>query len=222
MHKIYRDNNYLIVEYGGELYNFSIINTIYSRYTDGGVDRIEIVEGVVFGNSPKRFVIIVTDVVAGDWEDNLAVVYTLATLTAFFRENTAIIPTGGGGGGLTYVATDATLVGDGTPGFPLSVVPIISSYDERFDPFLAIVGNVWETLIVPNTPIHKIITVVIKTSTANVIVGAREVGSGLQRRIQIDGESATSFNVSTDMFGQIEIYSSNIGSTEFYVTSYLF
>ena len=222
MHKIYIDNNYLIVEYGGELYNFSIINTIYSRYTDGGVDRIEIVEGVVFGNSPKRFVIIATDVVAGDWEDNLAVVYTLATLTQFLRINTAIIPTGGGGGGLTYVATDATLNGDGTPGFPLSVVPIISSYDERFDPFLAIVGNVWETLIVPNTPIHKIITVVIKTSTANVIVGVREVGSGLQRRIQIDGESATSFNVSTDMFGQIEIYSSNIGSTEFYVTSYLF
>jgi len=158
-----------------------------------------------------------------DIVDELGAPYLSADdLDSLLLTNLGACATGGGGGGITYVATDATLSGDGTPGFPLSVVPIISAYDERFDPFLAIVGNVWETLIVPNTPIHKLITVIAKTSTANVIVGVRMVGSGLNRRIQIDGESATSFNVSTDMFGQIEVYSSNIGSTDFYVTSYLF
>ena len=158
-----------------------------------------------------------------DIVDELGVPYVSADfLDDLLLSNLGACSTGGGGGGITYVATDTTLTGDGTPGFPLSVVPIISSYDERFDPFLAIVGNVWETLIVPNTPIHRIINVVAKTSTANVIVGVRMVGSGLNRRIQIDGESATSFNVSTDMFGQIEVYSSNILATDFYVTSYLF
>ncbi len=34
----------------------------------------------------------------------------------------------GGGGGLTEVATDATLTGDGTVGDPLSVVPTTSAY----------------------------------------------------------------------------------------------
>lgn len=44
------------------------------------------------------------------------------TLESLLNNNLGIAAGGGGGGGLTYVATDATLNGDGTPAFPLSVV----------------------------------------------------------------------------------------------------
>ena len=48
---------------------------------------------------------------------------SVAELESFLYENTGfIVLGGGGGGGITYVATDATLSGDGTPAFPLSVV----------------------------------------------------------------------------------------------------
>jgi len=224
MDKLYRDNNYLIIEIGGVRFNLAAINTVYNRFLDGeGRDIIQIFQNGPSNGGAKEAIIDVVDVAGGNWVDNLAVVYTVPSLEAFLRINTALIPTGGGGGGgLTYVATDATLDGDGTPGFPLSVVPVLASYEERFDAFLAIVGGVWESVIVPNTPINELITVVCKTSTANVVVGVRMVGSGLNRRIQIDGESATSFNVKTDMLGKIEIYTDNIMNTEFFVTSYLF
>jgi len=224
MDKIFRDNNYLIIESGGTRYNLTVLNTVYNRYLDGdGRDVIQIFQNAPLNSGAKQVIIDVVDVTGGNWENDLAVIYTVPSLEAFLRLNTALIPTGGGGGGgLTYVATDATLNGDGTPGFPLSVVPVLASYEERFDPFIALIASAWHTIIVPNTPINELITVVCKTSTANVVIGVRMVGSGLQRRIQIDGESATSFNVRTDALGQIQLFTDNILNTDFYVTSYLF
>lgn len=43
-------------------------------------------------------------------------------LESKLNNSLGLVAGGGGGGGITYVATDATLTGDGTPAFPLSVV----------------------------------------------------------------------------------------------------
>jgi len=123
MDKLYRDNNYLIIEIGGVRFNLAAINTVYNRFLDGeGRDIIQIFQNGPSNGGAKEAIIDVVDVAGGNWVDNLAVVYTVSSLEAFLRINTALIPTDGGGGGLTYVATDATLDGDGTPGFPLSVI----------------------------------------------------------------------------------------------------
>lgn len=57
-----------------------------------------------------------------DIVDELGAPYLSADdLDSLLLTNLGACATGGGGGGITYVATDATLSGDGTPGFPLHV-----------------------------------------------------------------------------------------------------
>ena len=126
-----------------------------------------------------------------------------------------------GGGFLTYVATDATLTGDGRFGNPLSVVPAPDVYEERFDLFNAVVGGAWHTVIVPAVPVNRVITVLINVQSPNITVGVRSVLSALNRYGLIDGDGSVTMDVKTDGLGQIQVYTTSVLSASFAVTSYL-
>ena len=123
-------------------------------------------------------------------------------------------------GYLTYVATDATLTGDGTPGFPLKVVPLIDKYEERFDPFQGIVNGAWHTI--GGFPPNRIISIICEATQNSKNMGVRRTGSIINRQVELNAQSTASFSVETDMAGQIEVFTTNIASTNFYVESYLF
>ena len=122
--------------------------------------------------------------------------------------------------GLTAVSTDATLTGDGTPGNPLSVVPLIDKYEERFDPFLGIVNGAWHTI--GGFPPNRIISIICEATQNSKNMGVRRTGSIINRQVELNAQSTASFTVETDMAGQIEVFTTNPASTNFYVESYLF
>jgi len=113
-----------------------------------------------------------------------------------------------GGGGLTSVATDATLTGDGTPGDPLSVASTPDQYEERWDLLNSLIGGAWHTIGTTANP-DRVISVVFDSNVNNNSCGARAVGSSLNRRLVIDKDSTVFFNVMTDATGQIQVYTTN-------------
>lgn len=122
-------------------------------------------------------------------------------------------------GYLTYVATDATLSGDGTVGSPLSVVPDADTYTERWDLLASLIPAAWHT-IPTGAPAGSIISIVIDSNINNNNVGIRAVGSGLSRILTIDKDSTAYFLTKVDASGDIEIYTLNT-NVIIYVESYL-
>ena len=146
------------------------------------------------------------------------------TFDQYLNDNlgkTEVVVTGGGVPYLTYVATDETLTGDGTFDNPLSVVPLIERYEEKFDPFLALINASWHNIIVPSAPINRVISVLISVNSPNITAGVRQVGSGFNRYGLIDGDGNITMNVKTNALGQIEVFTSNLASTTFTVLSYI-
>lgn len=142
-------------------------------------------------------------------------------LEDFLYENTGFISVDltGSGGYLTYVATDATLSGDGTALYPLSVVPEVDKYQERFDSLSSLVGGAWHT-IPTSAPANSLITIVIDSNINNNSCGVRAVGSGLNRRVTIDRDSTSYWIVKTNIDSDIEIYTTSTDS-QIFVESYL-
>lgn len=88
MAQIYKVDNYIITEEAGVKIDFSSGKTVYIRNSNGGADKIEIVDNGDSARVSARISILISDIVAGNWEDNLAVVYTEATFLAFLRIST--------------------------------------------------------------------------------------------------------------------------------------
>ena len=112
-----------------------------------------------------------------------------------------------GGGFLTYVATDASLTGDGTPSNPLSVVEN-NLYEERWDGLTSLVNGAWHVIPTSANP-NSLITIVIDSNINNNSCGIRAVGSGLDRRLVIDKDSTSYWQVLTDANGDIEVYTTS-------------
>lgn len=85
MKKIYRDNNYIVLEVDGEIIVFPATSSIYSHVITG-TERQEAALSIRGVN--VSYVITEAEITAGDWEDNGAVVWTVPTLITFLRTNT--------------------------------------------------------------------------------------------------------------------------------------
>lgn len=133
---------------------------------------------------------------------------TVSTNSDFNGDGTSGSPLSLANNYLQNVNTDATLTGDGTSGSPLSVV---DNYTEEFSVINLTVDNAWHTVTVPNAPSNKKILVTITVNTDNQDAGVREVGSTLDRRINIGennfGVSSITMDVKTNSSGEIQVYS---------------
>lgn len=93
---IYRSDNYIIVEKDGNVYEYAIIYTGYTRNTEGGTDKFEIIESATSARLSGRSQILVSEIDAGEWLDSpTGDPFTTATLTTFLRQNTANFSKGG-------------------------------------------------------------------------------------------------------------------------------
>jgi len=159
-----------------------------------------------------------------DIVDGVGVAYPDAdTFDQYLNDNLGVdeVVISGGSGFLTYVAHDATLTGDGTPAFPLKVVPLIGNYEERFDPFLPLVGGAWHVISLAGLPSNRLVEILCGPQINNQVVGIREIGSLLNRSVRLDVDSSFTMTVRTNALGQIEIFATSL-SNDFYVTAYLF
>jgi len=95
MFKIYRSGNYIIAEKGGKVYEYAISKTVYTFDNAG---KYEVTETGVGSDAAGTIPILTADVDAGNWENDLAVAYTQATLLTFLRENTGFNTASGGSG----------------------------------------------------------------------------------------------------------------------------
>ncbi len=89
--KIYRDQNYIIIEKTGEVepYEMAIGKTVYTkREISEGVFAFTISESGVDRLASGRINILVSEVSEGNWSKDGEMVYTEATLTEFLRGNT--------------------------------------------------------------------------------------------------------------------------------------
>jgi len=110
MFKIYRSGNYVIVEKDGKVYEYAIGKTVY---TFDNADTIFLIESNVGEDAQGTTRISTVDVVAGDWEDDGAVVYTIGTLITFLRENSGFnLPASATGLPTVLIANNTT---DGNP-----------------------------------------------------------------------------------------------------------
>lgn len=85
MKKIYRDNNYVIIEADGVILALPATQSIYSHVITGE-DRQEAALSIRSGLID--YVIIESDISAGNWEDDAAVLWTIPNLIDFLRINT--------------------------------------------------------------------------------------------------------------------------------------
>ena len=93
---IYKSDNYLIVEKDGNIYEYALIKTVYTRNEEGGEGKFEIIESNISGGGGGRSIVFDSEVDAGDWLDSpTGVPYTTITLTTFLRQNTANFSKGG-------------------------------------------------------------------------------------------------------------------------------
>ena len=122
---------------------------------------------------------------------------------------------------LTEVTHDSTLVGTGTKDSPLGVTT--GGHHEFVETWNLLPNTLeqeWEVVTLPELPILKTCSLMIRVSAQNVNIGARATGSTLNRILTIDGESSVTFDVSSDINGTVEIYTDNRAKTEFYLASY--
>lgn len=86
MKKIFRDQNYIVIDDGSTpIIVLPATSSIYSHVI-AGEDREE-AAFLISGNG-IRFTIFESEINSGDWQDDAANVYTIATLTSFLRINT--------------------------------------------------------------------------------------------------------------------------------------
>lgn len=86
MKKIYRDQNYIIIEADGSIIAIPASSSLYS-HTITGEDRQE-AAFLIRGINRLQYTILEAEVDSGDWENDSAIVYTSATLIDFLRGNT--------------------------------------------------------------------------------------------------------------------------------------
>jgi hypothetical protein len=144
-----------------------------------------------------------TAFIYSDLSDNLGAIFASADDLEDYLVN--IIGALNLSGFLTYVATDSTLTGDGTPANPLSVVPIGDTYQERWDILTPLMPSAWHP-IPSGAPANSLLTIAIDSNVNNNTVGVRQIGSSLQRLLTIDKDSTAFFIVRADVSSDIEIY----------------
>jgi hypothetical protein len=86
MKKIYRDQNYIIIEADGGIIAIPASSSLYSNIITG-TDRQE-AAFQISGINSIRYVIIDSEIIAGDWVDDNSIAYDINTFTAFVRGNT--------------------------------------------------------------------------------------------------------------------------------------
>lgn len=86
MKKIFRDQNYIIIDADGQLLAFPATSSIYSHVITGE-DRQE-AAFLIRGIDRLQYTILESEVISGDWVDDLGSAYDVNSLTLFFRTNT--------------------------------------------------------------------------------------------------------------------------------------
>jgi len=94
-------------------------------------------------------------------------------------------------------------------------------YDEKWDDVPLAIGSTWTSINLGVGYEDKIVTINIQSNSNNTTVGVRAVGSSLVRQRVVDNDSATFFVVQADSSGNIELYSSNPGQTDFTIDAIL-
>ncbi len=101
---------------------------------------------------------------------------------------------------------------------------IIDQYEERFDNLTLLVNNSWHTITVPGLPANKLLNVCISVDQDNQDAGCRQVGSSLNRVVNIGengfGVSSISTIVKTNASGEIEVFSNRRQDATFTVLAY--
>lgn len=108
-------------------------------------------------------------------------------------------------------------------GFNSATGGSVATYEEKNDVLTLTVSNTWHVITLPNTPIDKICNIAITEDQDNQNVGCREVGSSLNRVVNIGedgfGVSGINFDVKTNNSGQIEVFANNITTATFTLLS---
>tara|TARA_R110000772_G_scaffold51709_3_gene118587 strand:+ start:621 stop:890 length:270 start_codon:yes stop_codon:yes gene_type:complete len=87
MKKIYRDQNYIVIEANGQISAFPASLTIYSNIISGNNDQQD-AAFLISSIDRIRFVIIEAEVIKGDWQDDRGTIYDIKTIVQFLRINT--------------------------------------------------------------------------------------------------------------------------------------
>lgn len=85
MKKIYRDQNYIIIEADGQILALPATRSIYAHVI-AGEDRQEAAFSI--NAIGINFIIQESDISAGNWEDDASNPYSLASMEIFLRTNT--------------------------------------------------------------------------------------------------------------------------------------
>jgi hypothetical protein len=85
MKKIYRDQNYIIIEADGQILALPATQSIYSHVITGE-DRQE--AALFIRGNGGSYIIIESDIIAGNWEDDASNAYSVASMIIFLRTNT--------------------------------------------------------------------------------------------------------------------------------------
>jgi len=113
MFKIYRSGNYIIAEKSGKTYEYGIGKTVYTYDNDPTAPKYSVIETNVGDKAAGNLPILVSEINAGNWENDGAIVYTEATLVTFLRENSGFnLPASATGLPTVLIADNTT---DGSP-----------------------------------------------------------------------------------------------------------
>jgi hypothetical protein len=188
---------------------FNNNNTTINQYDDQRRNTLGITDIDKINGDPLTFR---TNFTYADSVDEFGVPFPSAdALDDWLSENLGIEKiTLIGAGYLTYVATDATLTGDGTPSNPLSVVPDADLYEERFDLLAPLVVSAWHSIHTGQP--NRLLAISIDSDVNNNLCGVRATGSGLSRFLSIDKDSTSYWMVKADALGDIEVYTMSLGT----------
>lgn len=96
----------------------------------------------------------------------------------------------------------------------------LGSYSEKFTQAGVTSSLTWVTIPVPTAFLDSVLTIIIYNgATLSKSVGVREVGSILDRRLDVPKEVTVTFAVKTDSSGNFEIHSDGDTGVLFYIIS---
>jgi len=101
-------------------------------------------------------------------------------------------------------------------GFP------VLNYSESFTSLALTINSAWHTVTVPGAPANSVIQIVMENNnTPSRFLGCREVGSILDRRLNVETNTSLTMITKTNGAGEIQVYSENRATTEHYYTGAL-
>jgi len=87
---------------------------------------------------------------------------------------------------------------------------VVDTYEEKWTTYNAVNAGVWEVLNIPDALESSLLEIICFNETgSSQLFGVRQVGSGLDRSLQIDTQSSLTITVKTDNSKDIEVYTSD-------------